>query len=50
MIEKYLVVGVVVALCLALIAYTQFSGRNTEDKSLSFKDKLQKAFAEFKIV
>ena len=50
MIEKYLVVGVVVALCLALIAYTQFSGRNTEDKSLSFKDQLQKAFAEFKIV
>lgn len=50
MIEKYVVVGVVVALCLALIAYTQFSGRNTEDKSLSFKDKLQKSFVGFKVV
>lgn len=50
MIEKYLVVGVVVALCLALIAYTQFSGQDGEDKSLSFKAKLQKAFAGFKVI
>lgn len=50
MIEKYLVVGVAVAVCLVLIAYTQFSGRNAEDKSLSFKDKLQKSFVGFKVV
>ena len=50
MIEKYVVVGVAVALCLALVAYTQFSGRNTEDKSLSFKDKLQKEFPQFNIM
>ncbi len=44
MIDKYLVVGIVFAACLVLIIYTQLDSGKKEDKSLSFKAKLQKEF------
>ena len=50
MIDKYIVVAIVVAACLLLIIYTQFDRQNEDDKNLSFREKLQKAFPQFKIV
>ncbi|WP_296279394.1 hypothetical protein [uncultured Acinetobacter sp.] len=50
MIEKYLIVAIVFAACILLIIYTQLDGRKKEDSSLSFKEKLQKEFPNYKIV
>ena len=50
MIEKYLIVAIVFAACILLIIYTQLGDRKKEDPSLSFKDKLQKEFPNYKIV
>jgi len=50
MIDKYLVVGIVFAACLLLIIYTQLDSKSSEDKHLSFKDKLQKEFPNYKVI
>lgn len=50
MIEKYLIVAIVFAACILLIIYTQLDDRKKEDPSLSFKEKLQKEFPNYKIV
>lgn len=50
MIDKYLVVGIVFAVCLLLIIYTQLDSAKKEDKTLSFKDKLQKEFANYTVI
>ena len=50
MIEKYLIVAIVFAVCILLIIYTQLDDRKKEDPSLSFKEKLQKEFPNYKIV
>ena len=50
MIEKYLIVAIVFAACILLIIYTQLGDRKKEDPSLSFKDKLQKEFPNYKII
>ena len=50
MIEKYLVVGIVFAVCLLLIIYTQIDRSKKEDNQLSFKEKLQKEFSNFKVI
>ena len=50
MIDKYLVVGIVFAACLVLIIYTQLDSGKKEDKSLSFKAKLQKEFPNYTIL
>ena len=50
MIEKYLIVAIVFAACVLLVIYTQLGDRKKEDPSLSFKDKLQKEFPNYKIV
>ena len=50
MMEKSLVVGIVFAACLALIIYTQLDSKTSEDKNLSFKDKLQKEFPNFNVI
>ncbi len=50
MIDKYLVVGIVFAACLLMIIYTQLDTSKKEDQKLSFKEKLQKEFANFKVV
>lgn len=50
MIEKYLIVAIVFAACVLLVIYTQLDDRKKEDPSLSFKDKLQKEFPNYKIV
>ncbi|WP_010111445.1 hypothetical protein [Acinetobacter sp. P8-3-8] len=50
MIEKYLIVAIVFAACILLIIYTQLGDRKKEDQSLSFKDKLQKEFPNYKII
>ncbi|RZG48611.1 hypothetical protein [Acinetobacter wuhouensis] len=50
MLEKYLVVGIVFAACVLMIIYTQIGSDKKEDKNLSFKEKLQKEFSNFKVV
>lgn len=50
MIDKYLIVGIVVAVCLILIIYTQLGDQNEEDKKLTFKERLQKAYPEYKVI
>lgn len=50
MIEKYLIVAIVFAACILLIIYTQLGDRKKEDPSLSFKDKLQKEFPNYKVI
>lgn len=50
MIEKYLIVAIVFAACILLIIYTQLDDRKKEDPSLSFKEKLQKEFPNYKII
>ncbi|WP_089605075.1 hypothetical protein [Acinetobacter piscicola] len=50
MIDKYLIVGIVFVACILLIIYTQLDGRKKEDKSLSFKEKLQKEFPSYTIM
>ena len=50
MIDKYLIVGIVFVACILLIIYTQLDDRKKEDKSLSFKEKLQKEFPNYTIM
>ena len=50
MLEKYLIVGIVFAACIVLIIYTQMDSHKKEDKTLSFKEKLQKEFPNYKIL
>ena len=50
MLDKYLIVGIVFAACIVLIIYTQLDSRKKEDKTLSFKEKLQKEFPNYKIL
>lgn len=50
MFEKYLIVAIVFAACVLLIIYTQLDDSKKEDPSLSFKEKLQKEFPNYKIV
>lgn len=50
MLEKYLIVGIVFAACIVLIIYTQLDSLKKEDNTLSFKEKLQKEFPNYKIL
>ncbi|MBJ9952138.1 MULTISPECIES: hypothetical protein [unclassified Acinetobacter] len=50
MLEKYLIVGIVFAACIVLIIYTQLDSSKKQDKHLSFKEKLQKEFPNYKIL
>jgi len=50
MLEKYLVVAVVFIACILLIIYTQIGSNKKEDPTLSFKEKLQKEFPNFKVL
>lgn len=50
MLEKYLVVAIVFVACIILIIYTQIDSSKKEDKTLSFKEKLQKEFPNFKVI
>ncbi|MEG0481490.1 MAG: hypothetical protein RR569_00130 [Acinetobacter sp.] len=50
MIDKYLIVGIVFVACILLIIYTQLGDAKKEDKTLSFKEKLQKEFPNYTIM
>lgn len=50
MIDKYLIVGIVFAACILLIIYTQLDTSKKQDPTISFKDKLQKEFPDYKVV
>lgn len=50
MMEKYLVVAIVIAICIVMVIYTQRSGGSSCSGNSSFKDIVQKEFIKYKVI
>ena len=47
--EKYLIVGMVAILCIALVIYTQLGSNDSKGKQ-TFKQQVQKAFSQYQVI
>ena len=51
MMDKYLVVAIVIAICIVMVIYTQRGGSSSSRSgNISFKDIVQKEFMKYKVI
>jgi preprotein translocase subunit SecG len=50
MMDKYLVVAIVIAICIVMVIYTQRGGGSSRSGNTSFKDIVQKEFMKYKVI
>jgi hypothetical protein len=50
MMDKYLIVAIVIAICIVMVIYTQRGESSSRSGNTSFKDIVQKEFMKYKVI